>query len=80
VTTDFAPQEPGDRVAGAGEYAAMAENERDQLQAEVDASEHDVEIRYVRWQEFMVTVADAARRADAMIRLETALALSSVTY
>jgi hypothetical protein len=80
VTTDFAPQEPSDAVVGEGEYAAMADSERDQLQAEVDASEHDVEVRYERWQEFMVTVADAARRADAMIRLENALALSSASY
>ena len=75
MSTDFAPQEQGDGVAGRGEYAAMADNDRDKLQADVDASEHDVEVRYERWQEFMIAVADAARRADAMIRLESALAL-----
>ena len=47
------------------------------LQAEVDASEHDVEQSYERWQTFMELVADAARRADAMVRLERALELGA---
>lgn len=49
--------------------------ERDALQAEVDASERDLEQRYARWQTFMELVADAARRSDAMLRLERALNL-----
>jgi hypothetical protein len=76
MSTDFAPQGP-DQGSTRGEYGAMAEKERDELQATVDASERDVEVRYVRWQELMNAVADAARRADAMFRLEKALELTA---
>jgi hypothetical protein len=56
----------------------MAENDKERLQKQVDASEHDVETRYVRWQELMTIVAEAAARADAMFRLERALDLGPV--
>ena len=76
--TDFAPRD--DRAGeppARGEYAAMAESEKERLQAEVDATEHDVETRYAGWQELMSAVAEAARRADAMFRLERALELNT---
>lgn len=53
----------------------MGDDDKAKLQEEVDASERDVEDRYVRWQEFMTVVAEAAARADAMFRLERALEL-----
>jgi hypothetical protein len=56
----------------------MADHDRERLQAEVDASERDVETRYARWQELMTIVAEAAARADAMFRLERALDLKPV--
>ncbi|HET9051368.1 MAG TPA: hypothetical protein VFO60_06660 [Candidatus Dormibacteraeota bacterium] len=65
----------GDGGAARGEYAAMGDNDRERLQAEVDANEHDVEIRYERWQQLMSAIAEGARRADAMCRLERALEL-----
>lgn len=49
--------------------------EREVLQAEVDATEHDTEQRYARWQTLMELIAEAARRSDAMLRLERALDL-----
>ena len=53
----------------------MGDDDKARLQEEVDASERDVEDRYVRWQELMTLVAEASARADAMIRLERALQL-----
>ena len=76
MTTDASPDDgrAGPEPAR-GEYAEMAEDDKERLQAEVDASEHDVESSYARWQEFMSLVAEAAARADAMFRLERALEL-----
>ena len=56
----------------------MGDNDKDRLQAEVDASERDVEVRYERWQQLMTAIAEGARRADAMCRLERALELGTV--
>lgn len=56
----------------------MGDNDKERLQAEVDASEHDVEVRYERWQQLMTAIAEGARRADAMCRLERALELRAV--
>ena len=75
MSTDHSPDGKPGAEPERGEYAAMAEDDREKLQAEVDASEHDIETRYIRWQEFMSVVAEAAARADAMFRLERALEL-----
>ena len=75
MSTDHSPDGRPGEAPERGEYAAMAEDDKEKLQAEVDASEHDVETRYIRWQELMTVIAEAAARADAMLRLERALEL-----
>ena len=76
MTRDFSAEDGRAGIGQArGETTAMAEDERTKLQEEVDASERDVENRYVSWQELMTVITEAAARADAMFRLERALEL-----
>ena len=56
----------------------MDDTNRERLQAEVDNNERDVEVRYERWQQLMAAIAEGARRAEAMRRLERALELRAV--
>ncbi|MHB8717467.1 MAG: hypothetical protein ACYDAC_01050 [Candidatus Dormibacteria bacterium] len=56
-----------DPLQGTAEMAAR------ELQRLADASEDDSTTRYVRQQRLAVVVAEACRRAEAMMRLEASL-------